>query len=310
MPTIVTITFNPCIDKSTTVESLLPDKKLYCLDFKNEAGGGGINVAKALKHLGSNNSLAVYLAGGYTGVILNSLLQQEKIKAKIINTDIDTRENIMITDKTSNLQYRFITQGNPVNEIHWRKCLQVIEGVKNVKYLVVSGSMQTGYPQDIFILLANMAHQKGARLVIDVPGKTIQAYPIKKAYLLKPNLNELSLFSGREELQGDDIIKAAKDIIFKNISEVVVVSMGAAGALLVTHDTTEQFMAPPVKRKSTVGAGDSMVAGIVQYLSSQKSISEAVRFGIACGTAATMNEGSRLCSRSDVDNLYNSMIMG
>jgi 6-phosphofructokinase 2 len=167
--------------------------------------------------------------------------------------------------------------------------------------------MQAGYPEDIFERLAAIAKKKGAKLIIDIPGETLKAYPVRDAFLLKPNLNELSVLAGKEELHGNEITDAAKDIISKNISEVVIVSMGAAGALLVTKDITEQFMAPPVKRKSTVGAGDSMVAGIVLRLSAHKDMKEAVRFGVACGTAATMKEGTQLCNLKDVEKLYHLM---
>jgi 6-phosphofructokinase 2 len=126
---IVTITFNPCIDKSSFVDALLPDKKLRCSAFKNEAGGGGINVAKAVKKLGGN-ALAVYLAGGYTGIVLQNLLKAESIDSIAIDTGVDTRENIMIVDKATNLQYRFITPGIAVKEIYWKECLEALKKLK------------------------------------------------------------------------------------------------------------------------------------------------------------------------------------
>jgi 6-phosphofructokinase 2 len=306
MSGIVTITFNPCIDKSSYVDALQPDKKLRCTAFKNEAGGGGINVAKAVKRLGGD-ALAIYLAGGYTGIILQNSLKAESIKSIVIDTGVDTRENIMIVDKATNLQYRFITPGNALTEKHWRQCLEALEMLTGVEFIIVSGSMQTGFPQDIFERISVIAQYKNAKLIIDIPAETLQAYPVKNSYLLKPNLNELSMLAGKEELHGDEITSAARKIIADNICEVVIVSMGAAGALLVTKDIAEQFMAPPVKRKSTVGAGDSMLAGIVMYLSTQKEIRDAVRFGVACGTAATLNEGTQLCNKADADKLYHLM---
>ena len=306
MPEIVTITFNPCIDKSSSVNALLPDKKLRCTSFINEAGGGGINVARAIKKLGGN-ALAIYMAGGYTGILLQSLLKAESIDSVVIDTGADTRENIMIVDKATNLQYRFITPGNPIKEKQWKQCLEVIEKIIDIEYIVLSGSLQQGFPSNIFERLSTIAKQKQARLIIDIPAETLQSFPVKGAYLLKPNLNELSMLAGKEELHGDEITSVARKIIANNICEVLIVSMGAAGALLVTKDIAEQFMAPPVKRKSTVGAGDSMLAGIVMYLSAKKDIKEAVRFGVACGTAATLNEGTQLCDKADADKLYNVM---
>jgi 6-phosphofructokinase 2 len=307
MAAIVTITFNPCIDKSCYIDALVPDKKLRCTPFVNEAGGGGINVARALKKLGGE-ALAVYLAGGYTGIVLHNLLRQEGVDTIAIDTKVDTRENIMVTDKSTNLQYRFITPGHAILETHWQQCLRAVDTLDDIEYLVVSGSFQEGFPPDIFARLSHIASRKDAKLVIDIPAEAMQQYEIRNAYLLKPNLNELSMLAGKTELHGDEIGAAARAIISKNICEVVLVSMGAAGALLVTKDITEQFMAPPIKRKSTVGAGDSMLAGTVLYLQSNKSIREAVRFGIACGTAATMNEGTQLCNRTEAERLYRFII--
>lgn len=306
MPTIITITFNSCIDKSSSVDALLPDKKMRCTAFKNEAGGGGINVAKAVKKLGGN-ALAIFLAGGYTGILLENLLKAENIETLVIDTGVDTRENIMVVDRATNLQYRFITPGNPVKETHWKQCLDRLEKLSGVEFIVVSGSMQQGFPQDIFERISTIAKQKNAKLIVDIPAETLKAYTIRDAYILKPNLDELSMLSGKEELHGDEIITAARNVISKSICEVVIVSMGAAGALLVTKDVAEQFMAPPVKRKSTVGAGDSMLAGIVMHLSDNKNIIEAVRFGVACGTAATLNEGTQLCNKADAEKLYQVM---
>jgi 6-phosphofructokinase 2 len=213
----------------------------------------------------------------------------------------------MIVDKATNLQYRFITPGLAVRPAHLEQFLKAVENITNIEYIVVSGSMQQGFPENIFERLSFIAAQKNAKLIVDIPAETMQSHPVKGAYLLKPNLNELSMLAGKEELHGDEITSAARTIISKNICEAVIVSMGAAGALLVTKDIAEQFMAPPVKRKSTVGAGDSMLAGIVMFLSANKNIKEAVRFGVACGTAATLNEGTQLCNKSDAQKLYQLM---
>jgi 6-phosphofructokinase 2 len=248
-----------------------------------------------------------FLAAGTPASFCKNLLKDENIETIVIDTGADTRENIMIVDRATNLQYRFITPGNAIQQKHWQQCLESLKIINDIGYIVISGSMQHGFPQDIFERISAIAKQKNAKLIIDIPAETLQAYTVKGAYILKPNLNELSMLSGKEELHGDEIIAAAQNVISKNICELVIVSMGAAGALLVTKDMAEQFMAPPVKRKSTVGAGDSMLAGIVMYLSTNKNIKEAVRFGIACGTAATLNEGTQLCNLADAEKLYRTM---
>ena len=309
MPSIVTITLNPCVDISSSIDALKPEKKLRCAPLVYEAGGGGINVARAIKKLGGE-ALAIYLAGGNAGANLQSLLAAESLNSMLIDTGVNTRVNVMMVDKATGLQYRFVTNGSPINEAYCEQCMQAVEKLSDVNYIVVSGSLQPGLPLDLFERLSAIAKEKQAKLIIDVPTDVIKTYTIKGVYLLKPNLNELSMLAGREELEGDDITNAARTIITKGICEVVVVSMGAAGALLITRDIAQRFIAPLVKVKTTVGAGDSMVAGIVLYLSKGKDIMEAVRFGIASGTAATMNDGTQLCKLEDAERLYKEMLRG
>jgi len=251
--------------------------------------------------------LAIYLAGGNAGANLQSLLAAEALDAMLIDTAINTRVNVTIIDKATTQQYRFVTAGNPINEVYFEQCIQALEKLDGLKFIVVSGSLQPGLPHDIFERFSAIAKKKQARLIIDVPTDVMKAYPIKEAYLLKPNLHELSMLAGKEELQGEEVANAVMAIIARDICEVVVVSMGAGGALLVTKEIVQRFIAPPVKIKTTVGAGDSMVAGIVLYLSKGKDIKEAVRFGIASGTATTLNEGTQLCKLEDAERLYKEM---
>jgi len=306
MHSIVTITLNPCVDISSSVDGLKPEKKMRCAPLVYEAGGGGINVARAIKKLGGE-ALAIYLAGGNAGLNLQSLLATEALDTMFIDTAVNTRVNVMIVDKATSQQYRFVTAGDPIDKAHFEHCIQVLQNLSELKFIIVSGSLQAGLPNDIFERFSAIAKQKQAKLIVDVPTEVMKAYPIKGAYLLKPNLNELSMLAGKEELQGEEVINAARYIIAKDICEVVVVSMGAAGALLVTKDISRRFVAPPVKVRTTVGAGDSMVGGIVLYLSKGKDIQEAVRFGIASGTAATLNAGTQLCKLEDAERLYMEM---
>jgi 6-phosphofructokinase 2 len=153
-----------------------------------------------------------------------------------------------------------------------------------------------------------IAKNKKAKLIADTSGEALKYAAKEGVYLLKPNLGELSSLVDKDYLQPDEAANAAKQIIKKGNCEVVVVSMGAAGAMLITKIITKNFLPPLVERKSTVGAGDSMVAGIVLSLSIGKSLEEAVQYGVACGTAATMNDGTELCRLQDVENLYKTMI--
>ena len=302
MANILTITFNPCIDKSTSVPALAPEKKLRCASPVFEPGGGGINVARALKKLGKD-ATAVYPSGGYSGKFLNTLLTEENISAIVVETKRHTRENLIVLDNATNLQYRFGMPGPELNESEWRECMDVIEQNES-EFIIASGSLPPGVPEDIFAQISMAAKKKNKKLVLDTSGRALDLALKEGVYLAKPNIGELSKLAGKEELDAIEIEPVARELILKGACEIMVVSMGVAGAMLVAKDEVYKIAAPVVKRKSTVGAGDSMVAGIVLKIAEGKNLKEALQYGIACGTAATMNAGTQLCSKDDVDKLF------
>jgi 6-phosphofructokinase 2 len=306
MPSIITITFNPAIDKSTTVAVLVPEKKLKCTTPIYQPGGGGINVARAIKKLGGE-ATAIYLAGGYTGKTFTELLTKESVASVVIETAGSTRENLIVVQTASNQQYRFGMPGPHILEHEWKECLTAIEKINGAEYIVASGSLPNGVPTDIFARIAVIAKRKNARLIVDTSGEALKQAVSEGVYLIKPNLGELSSLAGKEELNIELVDDVARTIIEKGKCEVVVVSMGSAGAMLVTKEMAQQIIPPAVLRKSTVGAGDSMVAGMVLSLSRNKTLFEIVQYGVACGTAATMNPGTELCRKEDAEHLYKLM---
>lgn len=303
MSKIITVTLNPAIDKSTTVPVLVSEKKLKCTQPVFEPGGGGINVARAIKKLGGN-ATALYLAGGYTGTFFTQLLEKEQIYTQVIEIAKHTRENLIVFDSSSNLQYRFGMPGPVVEEKEWKKLLSILEQMDGISYLVASGSVPAGVPVDIFARIASIAKKKKIRCIVDTSGEALQLAASEAVYLLKPNLGELASLVGAEEIEIGMVNDVAGKLVANGKCEVVVVSMGAAGAMLVTKDEAHRITAPVVKRISTVGAGDSMVAGIVMGLMKNMSMSDAARYGVACGTAATINPGTELCRLEDVERLF------
>jgi 6-phosphofructokinase 2 len=303
MPSIITITFSPCIDKSTSVPALIPEKKLKCTAPKLEPGGGGINIARAIKKLGGE-ATAIFPSGGYTGKYFNHLLEKENIDVVIIETGNETRENLIVLDECGNNQYRFGMPGTALTEIEWKKCLQAVQDIQDVEFIIASGSLPPGVPADVYARLSKTAKTKMAKFIVDTSGEALKLASEEGVYMLKPNLGELSYLAGKKEIPITEVKSIAQAIIAKGKCEVMVVSMGAAGAMLVTSSNAETFTPPEVERKSTVGAGDSMVAGIVYYLKQGKSLSQAVQYGVACGTAATLNAGTELCKKADADRLF------
>lgn len=302
MQPIITVTFNPAIDKSSTTTLLIPEKKMYCSKAIFEPGGGGVNVARAIKKLGGS-AVAVYLAGGHSGKKFIQLLDNEGIRSVITEIKGDTRENLVVLETATNQQYKFVMPGPEVSREEWHDCLNKIRQLP-AGYIVVSGSLPPGAPEDIFIKLTAIAREKHARLVVDTSGEPLKQAVQAGAYLVKPSIRELCMLAGKEDLDSDSVPDAAREVISRWDCEIVVVSIGDQGAVLVTKDQVFRLKPPHVEVKGTVGAGDSMVAGIVLSLARGRSLLEALQYGVACGTADTMNPGTELCEKEDVEKLY------
>lgn len=298
---IATLTLNPALDKSASANRLVPEQKIRCSNLQLDAGGGGINISKAIQRLGGQ-STAIFPAGGANGDSLIKLLNNAGITVKTLKIDAETRENFSFLEKDTGLQYRFTLAGADMSLAQANDCLHLVEQVRP-EWLAVSGSLPPGITPDFMENVAATAKKIGARLVLDTSGDALRAATEVGVYLLKPNLSELSTLAGVEELQMNHVDNAALDIINRGKCELVVVSLGAQGALLVTRDGFEHIPAPTVQKKSTVGAGDSMVAGLTWALAQGQKPVDAARLGVACGSAATMNAGTELFHLEDVNRL-------
>lgn len=298
---IVTLTLNPALDKSTTTERLISEQKLRCTPMQVDAGGGGINVSKGIRKLGGQ-SIAVFPVGGQNGVALQQLLSASEIESRVVQVQGETRENISVTEQSSNQQFRFTLPGLEISSKTADDCLEIIKQIRP-EYLVASGSLPPGLSTEYIEKVAAFAKDISAKFILDTSGEALKAAADEGLFLLKPNLAELSHLVGVETLEMQEVDDAARQIIDQGKCEIVVVSLGAQGALLVTKQEIKHIPAPPVQKKSTVGAGDSMVAGMVWALSEGKPPKEMAQVGVACGSAATLNQGTELFHPKDVERL-------
>nr|WP_294927698.1 1-phosphofructokinase family hexose kinase [uncultured Flavobacterium sp.] len=261
-----------------------------------------MNVSKAISRL-RGSSLAVFTSGGPVGEMLKDLVTKEKIDFEAIETQAATRENFIAVDDNTNSQYRFGFDGDVLTDSEIEKLLETISNLKP-KFLVASGSLNEGLSSDFYQKVAEIAKTSNSKLIVDTSGEALKKVLETGAYLIKPNVGELAKLIGVERLETDEVNEAAKKIIADGGAEIVVVSLGPQGAVLVTKDEYEFVPAPNVAKKSTVGAGDSMVGGMVWALSQNKSLKEVIRWGVACGSAATMNEGTQLFKFEDANRLF------
>jgi 6-phosphofructokinase 2 len=170
--------------------------------------------------------------------------------------------------------------------------------------VIISGSLPEGIEPAFMRTLVKDVKAKGAKVIVDTSGEALEEVLKEGAYLLKPNLGELSALTGREELDNESADEAAMQLIEEGKAEIVVVSLGPQGAYLVSKEKCIHVPAPSVKKLSTVGAGDSMVAGMVSILANGGSETDMARMGVACGSAATMSTGTGLFTKANADRLF------
>ena len=303
MPHILTITMNPAIDVSTTVEQVRPTQKLRCAAAQRDPGGGGINVARVVGRLGGDVT-ALYTAGGAVGQLLRRLVDQENIRSVAIPVREETREDFTALETATGDQFRFVLSGPQLSGAEWQSCLDTFaEFDEQPDFVVASGSLPPGVPEDFYVRIAEIARRRGTPLALDASGAPLRAALEHGVDLVKPNLGELRALTGRPLADLTSWVEACESLVAGGKAKVVALSLGHRGALLVTQDGAWRAAPLPIKPASTVGAGDSFLAAMVCALADGKIPQEAFREGVAGGSAALLAQGTQLCHLGDMREL-------
>ena len=303
MASIATLTLNPSIDAASEAENVRHTHKTRTDNERFDPGGGGINVARVLARLGSDVE-AVYLAGGTTGPVLTGLLDRAGLRHRPIPISGDTRISLAVLERSSGKEYRFVPQGPEVSEAECAQCLEVVRRL-GCSWLILSGSLPRGLPANVYASLIDIAAERGIKTIIDTSGPALKAtLDHGGAFLVKPSLGELEQLVGRPLRSKDALHAAARHIVDTGGAQVLVVSMGHEGALLVQADGESLALpAIPVEARSAVGAGDSFVAAMTHGLVTGRTIEDSFRLGIAAGAATVLTPGTDLCHPQDVARL-------
>jgi 6-phosphofructokinase 2 len=303
MTDIVTITPNPAVDLSTTVERIVPVAKLRGKSQRRDPGGGGINVARVIRRLGGD-ARALYPVGGAIGSLLRQLLDQEGIASDTFAIAGETREDFFVHEIDTAKQYRFILPGPKLSESEWRDCLRLIGEIEPFpRFLVASGSLPDGVPDDFYAQVARIARQRGAKFILDTSGPALAAAMAEGVDLIKPNLREMRELSGREPSDAYEWEAAARALVAKGNVEVVALTMGHLGAALVTRSEVWRARPLSITPQSAVGAGDSFLGALTYRLACGSSPADAFRLAVAAGAAALIHPGTELCRVEDVARL-------
>jgi 6-phosphofructokinase 2 len=300
---VLTITLNPALDVTTRVAALKPKQKLRCGDPITHAGGGGVNVSRAIKELGGESRAFVAL-GGPTGERYRALLEQTGIPTEIWPLLGETRTSFTVMEETTGLPYRFVMPGPTISpgESHeiLRRLTRLIQRYPG--YVVASGSLPPGVPEDFYARLTASARHVGGRVIVDTHGRALTAAATERPFLIR--LNHLEA----QELVGGDADRAAntvaRELVADGYTETAIVTLGERGAILSTVGQLVEIPAPKVAMKSGVGAGDSFVAALTFALASGWTIEDAARYGVAAAASAVTTEATELCHRDAVNAYY------
>lgn len=302
---ILTITLNPTVDVSGETELLRPVHKVRTTPLTYEPGGGGINVAGVISNLGGDVE-SLYVGGGATGTLLAELLINQPYKSIYIPNTAPVRMSFNMYERSSGFEYRFVPEGEPISTDAIDACLDKVDGFRG-EFVVASGSVPLGAPDDLLVNIADMAKKNGAKFVLDSSGHAL-SHTIENAdvFLAKPSLSELRHLAG-DTLNEASAREAAMAVIGRGKCQMLAITLGAEGAMLADKNDLIRLPALHVPTKSTVGAGDSFLGAMVWALSEGWDRVKAFKLGIAAGAAAAMTPGTELCKREDVFRLFETV---
>jgi 6-phosphofructokinase 2 len=298
---IYTLTLNPALDRTIIVEKLVQDDTTRILSETLYAGGKGIDVSRVVRELGGQ-SVALGLVGGYDGLNLEGLLINAGVMTDFTKISGETRTNIILKEKNTRSQFVISASGPQVSPTEIGQLYNNVLQLQSMDYLVLSGSLPRGVTPNVYGQLILAGRKKGSFVVLDTDGQALKESINYQPTLIKPNQFELSRLVGSELAREENIFIACEKVHGLGI-EYVLVSRGKEGIILSTKDFKIKAVAPPIQVDSTVGAGDSVVAGFIQAHSQGKELTECVRMACAAGTATAKTPGTELCHFPEVEKI-------
>ena len=288
---ILTITLNPAVDRTIVVETFEIDKVNRVSQLRRDIGGKGLNVTKTIRAMGGS-SKALLVLGGENGKYILEKSISEGLNIESFEIDGDTRENIKIVDPIHGT-FTDVNEPGPVLSNHQKAGL--IERIQNNlelnDWLVISGSSPSGIDEEFYQSIFEDAKLKNVKIIADVNGKQLSNILKFKPYLIKPNIDELADLFEEKITSKTQAIAYARKVIEQGV-EVVVVSLGSEGLLWVTKETALFANALKVDVKSTVGAGDAIVAGLTWSLSQNLLAEDVMKNAVAAATCVITTEGT------------------
>lgn len=307
---ILTVTLNPTMDVSTTVSRLVDHQKLRCSGEQEQVGGGGINVAMVSQSLGANVS-AFWPIGGWRGQEILEQLTRDGIRS--INTAIaqENRQCFTVYETDTEHEYRFVLPGPTLNEAEQAQCLSSILAHLPRQFLVLSGSLPQGVTTDFYAKVIHAVKQAdpSLRLVVDTSGPALTASLEAGVFLFKPSLEEFGDLTGQQNSSLMQCASLCRDLIRKGRAQIIALTMGAQGSLVVSDDQAWHVPSLNIKVTSTVGAGDSYVGGFIHAYTQTHDLTHAAKLGTAAAAAALQTQGKLTFDSSKIKQLADQVML-
>jgi 1-phosphofructokinase family hexose kinase len=299
---IVTLTLNPAIDQTLVLPRFVAGDTIRVKSSRFDPGGKGINVSRVIKELGGN-SVAMGFAPGGLGRYIEHTLEAQGIECDFVHTKGETRTNITILDESRHM-HTILSDPGPSTDARSVGQLRerLAERLQPGDWLVLAGSIPPPLDGNVYVDIIREAAQRGIHTVLDADGEALAAGATAHPEIVKGNRRELERLLGRHLDDETSTLKAAQEVHDSGVS-CVVVTRGREGAVATTDREYLRGVAPRVRAVSAVGSGDAFLAGVVLTLSRGGRIEDALRLGIAAGTASVLNPGTELCHRREVDIL-------
>jgi 1-phosphofructokinase len=303
---VITVTLNPAMDKTLTIDNFSVGNVNRVSKLRYDIGGKGINVSKVLKNFGVESNCTGFL-GGIWKEAFETELNKRGINNKFVNISEDTRTNTKIVDYL-NQTYTDINEAGPnISKSEMDEfCANFKELCNQDDIVVLSGGVSPSISKDIYRKLIKVAKEKGSFVILDADGELLKEGIKEKPDVIKPNEHELGLLLDKSIANEETMIEEAKKLVEQGIGRILI-SMGHKGAIYVTKESTIYCKGLKVPVKSTVGAGDSMVAALVYSRINNFSDEETLKYAVASGTAAVCLEGTEACTINEVEHYLNKL---
>ena len=303
----MTYTPNPAIDVWAQCERVILTEKTRIENVRTDPGGGGINVTRVLMAL-DLPSHPIYLAGGATGTLFQTMLKERGINGTCIPIAGDTRISEVVFETSTNHEYRFVAEGPVVSASEAEQILTALAQM-NGDWIVASGSLPRGLPYTHYLDVARIAHEKNMKIALDCSGPALKAAGLEGHIdLLKISKRELSELVDQPIDDFEQLSRIAMELIKSDRIKCLIVSMGPEGACLANQDGVTRVPAHKIDVKSTVGAGDSFLGGFLYGLVTGADDKEALAMAIAAGSAACLRPGTQLVSKDAFDTFKNAAL--